>query len=198
MKKTVLGLLVALSGISAMAQNHPPTANKKKDGKPMEEVQKRIASVMSYRVSVKDTNSLQTIAASYTSMADYNSATANNFMTTPSYQKFGESLGKIVPIEMLVVNEQFNPMSEREITNSWKGEKSEEDDRTAFTSNDITGIRFYEEWKIDPVTLDMSKKVLGYSVLVMNPSQSKKEKTLFTIVKDDVALQKLKENFKHL
>ncbi len=210
MKRLLLSLLVALPVLLTTTA----VAQKKKEKDPAEEIQKKISGIMTYRVAIKDTANLANIANTYSSIAEYNKATVNNFLSNQTYQKLGESLTKLTPLDKIIVNKNFEIITENDFPNYWKGpiQKVEivsiegevtgtQDVQNTISPSDITSIIFYEEWKIDPLTLEMTKKVLGYSLLALTENiafGNSTEKTLFTIVKDEASLQKLKDNFPHL
>lgn len=213
MNKIVLGLALILGTLVAqpvLAQN---TTNKKtnKDAVPAEDL-KKISSFIKNKVVIKETGSLSEIANRYGSIEEYQRATANNFMSVNSYQKFVESLYKMDPVEKIILNDTMGVTTPKEFKSLWKGpaqtfEKLNENGEPIGTQEvipdikpeDITSVIFYEEWKTDPLTLEMSKRVLAYSLVIRANVNSDMayDKVLFTIVKDDAALVKLKDNFRN-
>ncbi|MES2627901.1 MAG: hypothetical protein V4616_02935 [Bacteroidota bacterium] len=197
MKKAIVSLLL-LAPVLFSLNSFGQSREKDKDKEPVEEVQKKIASIISYRVAVKDTSNLASIAMRYGSVAQYNQAMANSFMTTPAYQKLIEGLRNPLFEEKIVMDNTFKILSDKDIQQSWRiaGEKD-----NLLRPEDITWLDFYEEWRIDPLTLEFSKKVLGYTVVVLTgqtPSSIGKETKVYTVVKDEASYKKLKDNFGHL
>lgn len=194
--KSIVAIALLLTVQSVFAQNAEP--NKKK----VEPKQPRLSNFISYTVNIKDTTSLVFLASTNKSVAEYNTENYNRYMALNVYQQFVEKLATM-PMELeveggrLIVGRGFEPVRAKKALQLFEytvesfdtdgnslGVKEEKVDPKA-----VSSLKFYEEWKIDPVTMVITKRILGYSVMVKNDD-------LFTIVTDAACLEKLKANFR--
>ncbi len=201
-------LVVALTTLSlaGFAQQ------KKKKVEGEEPPVKRLANIISYRVMIKDTASLATISKQYASVADYNKDNAGHFMAPDVAEKFVDALQKLNPTEKLIIADDFSLITEKRIKEYWSYTATEsrlDNDGNAVGTDqktvnikpaDIIAIQFYEDWKIDPVTLQMSKRLLAYTPVSSTKIDASKyvQQRMFTVVTDDNALQKLKDHYPSL
>ncbi len=187
-------LVVALTTLSIAGFSQ----QKKKKVEGEEPPVKRLANIISYRVMIKDTASLVTIAQKYGSVAEYNKANAGHYMVPDVAEKFTEALSKLNPTEKVIVTDSYVQITEKQIKSYWFLDEAETKE---LTPNDVIAIQFYEDWRVDPVTLQMSKKLMAYTPIAVSKDASSgtyTEKRLFNVVTDEAALQKLKDNYPKL